>query len=1181
MAEAEIVIPPEDAAIYNNVISGFNGKFSAEEKARMAATMHRLETRWLALKQNPAISHDFEELKRAITSESRFNSIAGLFDACIEKGLNPYRFGHQHYSADYFKSSDELFDAFMGPATTCAKEGIDPENYAKAFLLPINAELLKDEKDVERFGQLFLRMSRALGNMNFDLDDLDHNVKYDYMRSEANIRKLVGLIETCVENKVSPDYFLGHFDDLGDRMKKPEHFYALFDSLEACAKAGVDPRHLQSDLGTVLNLVERPDDITRMSNKLIAVYKKSREKEIRWDGLRYANLGLSVFSEKNLDSVLGYMGSCLDKGVSPFNNNYYEDDNRQEMLPPIVAVPDALFDAAVRFGHKCIEQGVRPDYVLPGGFLHLYDPESKAIDFDSLSDYLIGVAKRCQEDLVDEDSLFKVLASGNSKFASMGDVRRFGDKLLLCADDFKSEGYSESRLLYDGLSRVAGNVRSEEDLRGYAEKLKDLLKYSRKRSAEKAAPARNFNENAPFIVALSGLGKFIAAPGDLLTYGKSIVDISHAAVDLADSTHEDLDVDPYSILSCVSSSSHLQMSPADLREFGLELTDLMKASGNETFIVPFSEKIKALKTKSELSSLLGLASIVLKAGGSYYHFESTLDEMEKKGFTHDELYGKGGKLGNAGEKIARFYAMSGNASKANSEFFKQVDKGNFGKQLATVYAFFNHSGSNVFQPKVYDYYLSIPEGKRTPRSDPLSSLKRYLRDASNGVANPDSDLPDELREDIDLMLVNSTSVTRKDLQSVRRDYGTRELPRPNFSTQKELEVHYGKVTGKLSPDEREALAKKVAFVREVGQKARHDYLAGFISSRFSSFLLERKASGTLGKLCERLARSKQVEKLLSVPKREVDVASLKAALAEELQKQDYDAGAVFSDIDREFIKDEPVQGQAATNGKNGDEIAAPARLTVASAREALPFLLLRAKETDVHVRNNIEKLSSIKLEDGQQQLRAVNLLSEVFNELKPTANDAVRNAIREAAEVPKFDAWKSRFKSLGGEIKSIRLVPAKTRLDHFYGHMGENCTSYHPEELFSEQFTPIRMVHGNKIVGCIHTLTLDLDGKKSLVVPGIEPKESLLHGVDAKHFLSQTMAALKEIAAENKYDQILFSTNPAAQSNRGDLRSEMEEMIGPHENAVSNKKYPYFPSGSRYSIGELKPVWTRPETPRK
>ena len=83
-------------------------------------------------------------------------------------------------------------------------------------------------------------------------------------------------------------------------------------------------------------------------------------------------------------------------------------------------------------------------------------------------------------------------------------------------------------------------------------------------------------------------------------------------------------------------------------------------------------------------------------------------------------------------------------------------------------------------------------------------------------------------------------------------------------------------------------------------------------------------------------------------------------------------------------------------------------------------------------------------------------------------------------------------------------------LDYFYGYMGENCTSNHPEELLNPAFTPLRILVNGKIVGSIHTLTLTINGKKVLVLPGIEPKESLLAEVEAKEFTDVVISKIIE-----------------------------------------------------------------------
>ena len=143
--------------------------------------------------------------------------------------------------------------------------------------------------------------------------------------------------------------------------------------------------------------------------------------------------------------------------------------------------------------------------------------------------------------------------------------------------------------------------------------------------------------------------------------------------------------------------------------------------------------------------------------------------------------------------------------------------------------------------------------------------------------------------------------------------------------------------------------------------------------------------------------------------------------------------------------------------------------------------------------------------------------------------------------------------------------------------MGENCTSEYPEELLNPNFTPIRIMVNGKIQGSMHTLTLDIDGKKTLVIPGIEPKKGLMSDVNAKEFLNKLMEGLIEnIAIPGGYDQMCFTTSSASQSNRPEMGMAINRLIK-DKPTITQDVQENFPSRSYYSIEELRVVWERPE----
>jgi hypothetical protein len=143
--------------------------------------------------------------------------------------------------------------------------------------------------------------------------------------------------------------------------------------------------------------------------------------------------------------------------------------------------------------------------------------------------------------------------------------------------------------------------------------------------------------------------------------------------------------------------------------------------------------------------------------------------------------------------------------------------------------------------------------------------------------------------------------------------------------------------------------------------------------------------------------------------------------------------------------------------------------------------------------------------------------------------------------------------------------------------MGENCTASSPQELLNKRFTPIRIISKGKIQGCIHTLTLEVGGLKTLVICGIEPKSSMLAMIDADEFVKNVVNKLiDEVAKPNGYKRVCFTKNHATISNRWRVASAINRIIEDKPD-LSQKEQETFPQGKGYgqgyNISELKMVW--------
>src|SRR3989338_863746 len=120
----------------------------------------------------------------------------------------------------------------------------------------------------------------------------------------------------------------------------------------------------------------------------------------------------------------------------------------------------------------------------------------------------------------------------------------------------------------------------------------------------------------------------------------------------------------------------------------------------------------------------------------------------------------------------------------------------------------------------------------------------------------------------------------------------------------------------------------------------------------------------------------------------------------------------------------------------------------------------------------------------------------------------------------------------------VALVPGKTRLDQFYGDIGENCTSGYPDEILRKDFIPVRIINTqtHTLEGYLHLLDLNYEGKKILMVPGIEPKQSFLSNIDEVDFYVALRKCLVEWAKKGNYSMVVYPLNSTAHSNRDSIK---------------------------------------------
>jgi len=201
-------------------------------------------------------------------------------------------------------------------------------------------------------------------------------------------------------------------------------------------------------------------------------------------------------------------------------------------------------------------------------------------------------------------------------------------------------------------------------------------------------------------------------------------------------------------------------------------------------------------------------------------------------------------------------------------------------------------------------------------------------------------------------------------------------------------------------------------------------------------------------------------------------------------------------------------------------------------------------------------------------------IKDVILPYKTEGNEKITDNIliihRKFSNFDKLAAQIKKFAKKGGnQASNIECVPSKKPLDLFFGFFGENCTSDAPEALLRPEFTPVRMIVDDEILGCIHFYEYN----NMLLILGIEPKESLMNQYEPSLFLDRCMKAFIQQAKERKLNKICFPDCGAMISNRQTLANEMNKL----KNGKKELPDPNiaFPGGTirQYTTGKLYVVW--------
>lgn len=119
-----------------------------------------------------------------------------------------------------------------------------------------------------------------------------------------------------------------------------------------------------------------------------------------------------------------------------------------------------------------------------------------------------------------------------------------------------------------------------------------------------------------------------------------------------------------------------------------------------------------------------------------------------------------------------------------------------------------------------------------------------------------------------------------------------------------------------------------------------------------------------------------------------------------------------------------------------------------------------------------------------------------------------------------------------GRVK-VTLLPSRSKLDAFFGYVAQDCLAteeYALHALLDPTFVPYRLLIGDEWRGTVMTFSATVDGKKLLIVTGINPRLDVT--LNPAELVDGIIQGLKGIGQKGHYDLLLIPAHPGTQSSR-------------------------------------------------
>jgi hypothetical protein len=470
-------------------------------------------------------------------------------------------------------------------------------------------------------------------------------------------------------------------------------------------------------------------------------------------------------------------------------------------------------------------------------------------------------------------------------------------------------------------------------------------------------------------------------------------------------------------------------------------------------------------------------------------------------------------------------------------FFKFTNPGEFDSKLQTAMEYGEVFGKCPLLKNLFEEFRRLDARQRLAL---VVEFRRY-REAINSAEKPAEPpkLPESIMEEITFYSINSSSLDSETYREKMGEVSREKIPEPNFTNRFRMTLKSLRKVGKeLDDKEREQLTKIIGTLQFGDADGQ---IAGFIVFNPSMFRnpdgeIARALAGIDQEECEELLKRKEFGKL-----REYIQTVLKSA--------EFDRAKALGDI---------------------YQSACAHKIKVKKARLIVPLKVNALYLINPTFRDQIDGLLSAK----ELTFNHAGKLMEVVTEVISNTPEEARQKIGAALEYGfvKKTAKSARKKS--SEELVLDFIPAKTEIDSFYGYFGETCLSAYPQEVLNPAFTPIRIVHDERIVGVVHTLSIEIDEKKMLILPGIEPKQSIVRKIDPKEFIRKLLHnIIEEIALPNGYDMVCLTVVDDSLSNRADVLAELRKIVDKCKRIVEQDEYRSFPKDYHENLDRLAVIW--------